>query len=338
VFSRFAIYANVVRRIGLAVSAHLAYPRRVPEFDDVAAFLDALSTRSETFATDFPRSWIFRGHGDERWSLTPSAFRSSAKLVEYRVHAEASWEKWTNGDQIRAESATLQRFIEEADGAGLPIPQESYDLRKEISEPFTSSAYAGKLESGDVEWPPRTTWPLIALAQHSGLSTRFLDWSYSSYVAAYFAAVDALTNEPRSERLAVWAFSTAARFAFWSLEHDLGTPREDFPEVVVAPYAGNPNLRAQEGVHIAVPITKIRWSSPADRSDLTPHLELVDQYARAFGHGALLKFTLPASEAGSLLWHLAKERVTAARLFPGYAGAAQSVLEQRGHVSPLNLL
>jgi hypothetical protein len=242
------------------------------DFDQAVAFLDALSPRGSAFYTGPPASWVFRGHGDESWKLTPSAFRSGANLITDWVHVGRVWRDWTNRDQISAEARTLQRFVEEADGAGLPIPQECHELRDQLLSPSTSH-YDELIEAGEVEWPPRVAWPLVALAQHYGLATRFLDWSYSSYVAAYFAAVDALAiADGPDKRLAVWAFSASARFACWGLLTPLGGELPTrFPELVVAPYAGNPNLRAQEGLHVAVRTTKIAASALADRGDyLTP--------------------------------------------------------------------
>jgi hypothetical protein len=53
-------------------------------------------------------------------------------------------------------------------------------------------------------WPSIEYYDLIALAQHHGLSARLLDWSRRSYVAAYFAASDALSMDDAGE-LALWA-------------------------------------------------------------------------------------------------------------------------------------
>ncbi|SER71259.1 FRG domain-containing protein [Natrinema salaciae] len=48
---------------------------------------------------------------------------------------------------------------------------------------------------------PRSVWHLLSLAQHYGLPTRLLDWSFSPLVAAYFATVAGDTDHDG----AIWA-------------------------------------------------------------------------------------------------------------------------------------
>lgn len=298
---------------------------KVVECATAEGLLSQLSTYGEFFGDAHEADWIFRGQASAAWRLEPSAFRDEPKLIDLQ---RGPWAEWSNRDQIQSEARTLFRFINEIDAAGLPVPGDLAELRLEFEKPFEESWYPAAIALGKVEWPPPVTWTVVSLAQHYGLATRFLDWTRSALVAAYFAAADSARRK-EDVPIAVWAFSTSSDRTRKGLTDPYGLNRKDWPSVVTAPYASSPNLHAQRGVHIARAVTGVNWHTSAERDDFATHLESVEAFSQQFGRAALLKFMLPRSELPSLLRHLWKADITGARLFPGYQGAAQSVLDMR---------
>lgn len=245
--------------------------------------------------------YIFRGQKRASHKLLPSSHRPFGKGVS----AKDLWpgDEMHSYGQVCYELQMLRGFLDACDASGLQVPGDSPEVR-------TLLYSATFLLDKPSEWPPGPIQQVLATAQHHGVPTCLLDWTRSSWVAAYFAASGAVNEVDSDEDIAIWALDTGQK-RFW-----------DSVTLLEMPGGTAPNLAAQNGVFTVSKIT----SSDRDVFDPIP----LEQRSELWEHPtselpAFIKMTLPASEARKLLILCHDLGIKGSVLFPGYTGAAKEV-------------
>lgn len=286
---------------------------------------------------------IFRGHYSDKYELVPSLLRKGV-LETYKKKEDPSNEDYLRYLQLEdtlfiEEYLILENFFNTADEKGLYIPDVAR-LRNFLAHPVDD-----KFISRAEKWLPEELWELAALAQHYGLPTRLLDWSYDIFISLYFATFPFLYESREKAREILFDSyknsDDVERIELWSLDYlylsefVTGNKLEDCRLKVIRPsYSGNPNLAAQRGLFSLWQVDKGPFSDKVERkfTDRTPLDNLVTDImdvANVQGSNIVFyRITLPKKEIVPVLRHLFAQDRTAATLFPGYAGVCRAIDER----------
>lgn len=274
--------------------------------------------------------YIFRGHGQECYKLTPSALRLEQAGLFWEIAGgkpienQWQWDSW----QVNAEYNLLRSFYKLADRMGLEVPL-SPKMRSNLAADYEFIHGAPDMFSDGI-WISSDLHETAALAQHYGIPTRLLDWTYDLYVALHFGFMDAIGKDGN---LSIWALNKEY------LSFLRPTINRINVEFITPHYTGNPNLAAQQGLFthwpIAIPSSQStvknflsgRSASLVDRRPLDELIE--EQWRSASEQNIFKKFVLPCSEASAGCRILERLRYSTARIFPGYGGVAKEIRSGR---------
>lgn len=315
---------------------------QVKQFASAKEFLDALDLSSSSWTPDslWGTRWAFRGQRDANWDLTPKAWRDGnspallrlfslkrreydlkrifvekeLNLVDSLIRENTSVEKLLEAySQARAEILLVYEFFKFADQLGHPVPDADKYNDYLVDDIVYKIRYFPKLEF--LPEPNSTT----ALAQHHGIPTRAIDWTYNPLIASFFAAEKVKSN-------------TDGQISVWAIRYDLlnqysvnNLQGKEYSQFIAFTTSRSENtyLHAQEGLFIFPKYGCSYYAINGCWPTLEDYAIFVGSVSR---EDVILKFTLPYAHVGELLRLLWVRGITRGHLMPSYDNVTKSLI------------
>jgi hypothetical protein len=297
------------------------------ETDKLADFLQVVE--------DWRNRWkvedraVYRGHTDFNWILIAKLFRDP----------DAKPENSQVDDPEQIENQLLKEH--------LPA-NEAHKLEHRLFHDFSRYLYAYRPdlvctvpEEERSNTRAMQEWRQLALAQHYGLPTRFLDFTTNMFVALFFAVEEPVARRKTKDELqeqdsAVWCIEVPQRRKVWEVWDKAGVwlsplefakersdpPIDNFVDIAFVPEHIDERIRAQGSVFMCEARgKKPNWTLHVKLRDKTK--TVLNRETSAVKDTRTLKLRIPRDTRDSLREQLDLVGINRATLFPDLGSAAR---------------
>lgn len=271
-------------------------------------FEKVIKTKSE-MNSGYIKNFIFRGMSNSEYELISSFYRGRK-------------ESFDHSDTQLQEYFVLRDFINACDSTGTLIPNDSVAWR----EFFEDENQIKRMVKEQANWASTSQfYEFIGFAQHYGVPTRFLDWSYHPLVALYFASaevIDKIFNMLHKNEdvdfnnlfMSIWIYADS----------------NVIPEVKVInlPKATNSHISFQKGCFTCVTQPVNKFKLLIDESKIGSFLTINDVLKDKSLENNLLKIDIPYALAIDIYSYCDEYNFNGATLFRGPHGSAKYTIEK----------
>lgn len=291
-------------------------------FEKSDLFLKDIAYGGRLYNRFLTGDYAFRGQKSAHFGLVPSALRSNCMEIKHSNFPNPQLSA-TDREQLAFEFDILRQFYLKCDECGLYLP----DNKRFRDGQFSCIDF--NTINKDGIWLPEDLYDIAALAQHYGLPTRLLDWSYDIGIAIFFAISELIKDNiyDNNDYITIWNLNVSMHT--W-LNLNFALP--GFPLHLIRPiYKYNPNLKAQKGlfslwsINYQANAQMIKNSNPLDNLILS-YFDAQEPRFKYFLSKPLMacfKIRQTRENINNLYEYIQNNNINYSMLFPGYSGVVE---------------